>query len=84
MILGIPYTEQPRLVDPLLLDARSSDKAAEPRKNSFRQELIERDGGCVVEDSLDMKVCAGCHLLAHAKSSEVCLFLFYLPFPSRA
>lgn len=40
-------------------------------QRNFRTNVIERDGTCVITDDLE-EYCTACHILPHAKGSNVC------------
>ncbi|EIM89442.1 uncharacterized protein STEHIDRAFT_108180 [Stereum hirsutum FP-91666 SS1] len=62
--------KQPRFLDPKLTDARTSDKSATPRTGAFRDELLARDGHCLLNDTKPVNECDAAHLLPHAKGDD--------------
>jgi hypothetical protein len=60
-----------RLVDADLMDDRTSNASnLTARRNDFATNVIERDGACVITDELASN-CAACHIIPHAKGSDV-------------
>lgn len=60
----------PRLLDPDLMDDRTSfDTAYTTRRAAFQQRVLDRDVICILNGSAENV--QACHIVPHAKGNEV-------------
>ena len=67
----LTFSDEPRLVDVAAVDDRTSDASVlSTRRSEFRANVIERDGTCVLTGN-PARQCIACHIIPHAKGSNV-------------
>ena len=65
-------TGEPLLIDVDGINDRTSDASSlSSRRQNFRDNIIGRDGCCVVTGDQDLMVCDACHIIPHAKGDDV-------------
>ena len=62
---------EPFLVDPDLMDDRTSDASSSisTDRANFKQRVTDRDGTCVMTGTVNVQAC---HIVPHAKGHQVC------------
>ena len=67
----LTFSGEPRLVDVDAADDRTSTASnLTICRRDFRDNVIERDGTCVITDDIE-DYCTACHILPHGKGSNV-------------
>ena len=73
MLTLLAFSDEPRLVDVDAADDRTSnasDLTIRRSDSDFRTDVVERDGTCVMTNDI-VRLCTACHILPHAKGSNV-------------